>query len=95
MVLGWGGHRPAPEGRPCAWSAHEPLPNYYDWRFAMDITILGEFINQYGFPIVCCGVLFYLNYKQQQRHKEESDKWTEALNNNTKVMERLVERLER
>lgn len=60
----------------------------------MDIAMIGEFINQYGFPIVCCGVLFYLNYKQQQRHKEESDKWTEALNNNTKVMERLVERLE-
>ena len=61
----------------------------------MDIAALGEFVNQYGFPVVCCVVLFYLNYRQQQQHKDESIKWTEALNNNTKVMERLVERLER
>jgi hypothetical protein len=31
--------------------------------------------------------------KERERHKEESDKWVEALNNNTRVMDALRERL--
>lgn len=72
-----------------------PAPHYYNRRYAMDIAMLEEVIGKFGFPIVCCAVLFWDNFKQRQQHKEESIKWTEALNNNTMVMERLVERLER
>ena len=50
-------------------------------------------IGQYVFPIACCVYLFYSQEKERERHKEESDKWVEALNNNTKVIEALKERL--
>lgn len=51
-------------------------------------------IEQIGFPIACVVALYYMNMKQTERHKEESDKWVEALNNNTRVIERLVEKLD-
>ena len=55
-----------------------------DWQ-----TLIGN----YAFPIACCLYLFWSQEKERERHKEESDKWVEALNNNTKVIEALKERL--
>ena len=49
-------------------------------------------IGQYAFPIVCCIALFLSQEKERERHKEESDKWVEALNNNTRAMDALRER---
>lgn len=60
----------------------------------MDLATLQEVVNNMGFPIVCCGALIYANMKQRKSHKEESDKWIEALNNNTLVITKLVEKLE-
>lgn len=57
----------------------------------MDIV---QIIEQLGFPIACVCALFWQNYKQSERHSMESDKWVEALNNNTKVIERLVNKLD-
>ena len=55
-----------------------------DWQ-----TLIG----QYAFPIVCCIALFMSQEKERERHKEECDKWVEALNNNTRVIDALRERL--
>lgn len=52
-----------------------------------------QLLSNYMFPIACCVYLFYSQEKERQSHKEESDKWVEALNNNTKVLEALKERL--
>lgn len=49
-------------------------------------------ISNLGFPIACVIVLFYLLEKQRSSHKEESEKWVEALNNNTKVMEKVLDK---
>lgn len=46
-----------------------------------------------GFPIVACCVMFYLNWKEQKDHKEESEKWVAALDKNTAVIDKLMERL--
>lgn len=44
----------------------------------MDVTTLAEFIQQVGFPVVMCCLLFYQNMKS-----------TEALKNNTTAIESM------
>lgn len=50
-------------------------------------------ISTVGFPIVCCIILICLNERQATRHKEEVDKMTEAVNNNTVVIQQILEHL--
>lgn len=63
-------------------------------------------IGQYAFPIVACVVMgWYVKYIQDNyrkdisdisaRHKEEMDKVTEALNNNTLAIQRLTDFIEK
>lgn len=54
---------------------------------------LVQAISTVGFPIVCCITLIYLNERQSTRHKEEVDKMTEAVNNNTVVIQQILEHL--
>lgn len=57
----------------------------------MDILpLISDIVKNLGFPIVCCGALFWYMVKQRDMHKEETDKMTEALNNNTLVLEKLL-----
>lgn len=58
---------------------------------AADIT---QLISTVGFPIVCCGVMFWQNYKQSQQHKEESDGFSKALENNTLALQKLITLME-
>ena len=50
-------------------------------------------ISNVGFPIACVCVMFYQMEQERKAHKEESEKWTEAINNNTKVMEKVLEKV--
>ena len=50
-------------------------------------------ISNVGFPIACLIVMFYQMEKERESHKEESEKWVEAINNNTKVMEKVLEKV--
>lgn len=50
-------------------------------------------ISTVGFPIVMCGALFWKMDKQDKEHKEEMNKSTEAINNNTVVLEKLMQML--
>ena len=63
-------------------------------------------IGQYAFPIVACVVMgWYVKYIQDNyrkdisdistRHKEEMDKVTQALNNNTMAIQRLTDYIEK
>lgn len=59
----------------------------------MDANILMTLVSSLGFPVVACmACAWYIN-KQSDRHREEIDKITEAVNNNTLALTRLVERL--
>ena len=63
----------------------------------MDGSIMADFvslISNVGFPIFACIMMFKSMEKEQENHKQESEKWTEALNNNTLVMKQLLDRLE-
>lgn len=51
-------------------------------------------ISTVGFPIVMCLLMWYMNDKQDVRHREETKQITEALNNNTLAIQKLVDRME-
>lgn len=50
-------------------------------------------ISTVGFPIVMCAALFWKMDKQDKEHKEEMNKSTEAINNNTVVLQKLMQML--
>lgn len=50
-------------------------------------------IQELGFPIACVIALFWQNNKMQAQHKEESDKMTAALNNNTLALTELKDKI--
>lgn len=56
----------------------------------MDYSQITTLIQNVGFPIVMCAALFWYVTKQKTEHKEETDKMTEAINNNTAVLTELV-----
>ena len=57
----------------------------------MDGQVILNAINTVGFPIVMCIILLYVVNKQNEEHKEEMSKITEALNNNTLVIQHLTD----
>ena len=59
----------------------------------MDGNTLITVISSLGFPIVACmACAWYIN-KQSDAHKSEIEKITEALNNNTIALNRLIDKL--
>ena len=46
-------------------------------------------VSTLGFPIVACGVLAYLLYKEQITHKEETKNFTSAINDLTIALTKL------
>lgn len=60
----------------------------------MDANVIITLVSSVGFPIVACiGCGWYINKKDTQ-HKEEADKFADALNNNTIVIQKLVDKLD-
>lgn len=51
-------------------------------------------ISTVGFPIVMCLLMWYMNDKQDARHREETQQITEAVNNNTIALQKLIDRME-
>lgn len=61
----------------------------------MDINSATQLIGSIGFPIVMCLLLYYKMGTQDELHRAEMDKMTEAINNNTKALTELITKLER
>lgn len=61
----------------------------------MDVGMVTQFISNVGFPIAACVVCFWYMDKQETRHKEETDKLADSINNNTAVMQELLRKLEK
>lgn len=59
----------------------------------MDGQNLITAISTVGFPIVMSLILIYMVYKQNEQHKEEMNKLTESLNNNTLAITKLTAKL--
>lgn len=50
-------------------------------------------ISTVGFPITMALILLWYIYDSNNKHKEEIDKMSEALNNNTIAITKLLDRL--
>lgn len=60
----------------------------------MDVTAITQFVSTVGFPIAACIAMFWMVNKQNDNHKQEIDKMSEALNNNTIALTKLTDKLE-
>lgn len=58
------------------------------------INDLSALISTLGFPIAMCLIMCYYINKINDAHKEETDKFAEALNNNTVVLQKLCDKLD-
>ena len=59
----------------------------------VDFQAVTQFIGTLGFPIAACCYLLYIREKDAERHKEEMNKVTDALNNNTLAIQHLSDTL--
>jgi hypothetical protein len=55
----------------------------------MDWNLVVQALSSFGFPVVVCGVLFWVLLKNTEAHKAESDAFTKALNENSMVLNEL------
>lgn len=58
------------------------------------ISELSTLISTLGFPIGMCLIMCYYINKINDAHKEETDKFADALNNNTVVLQKLCDKLD-
>lgn len=59
----------------------------------MDTNAIITTIQAVGFPIAACVALYLHMIHQDADHKEEVTQLRDAINNNTQVMQRLLDRL--
>ena len=59
----------------------------------MDLNTISTIFANLGVPVACLAVTFYLWYQEMQSHKEEVNKLQDALNNNTLVLQKLLDRM--
>lgn len=59
----------------------------------MDVNVILQIIGSLGFPIAAYLLIFWELHQQQEEHKEEMEKITAALNNNTAAILELSGRL--
>lgn len=60
----------------------------------MDLNTISTIFANLGVPVACLVATFYLWYQEMQSHKEEVTKLQDALNNNTLVLQKLLDRME-
>lgn len=61
----------------------------------MDANFILQAISSVGFPIVACGALAFLLYREQENHKQETNRFTTAINDLTIALTKLSDSLGR
>lgn len=59
----------------------------------MDVTMVTQLIGSLGFPIVCCGALFWYLVKEKDAHKEEMEELRKSVEANTTAINSLCQHL--
>lgn len=66
----------------------------------MDISMVQTLLSSVGFPIICCYFMYqYIGKKDDQlnqimeNHKKEMEKFSEALDRNTSVIEKMLDKM--
>lgn len=57
----------------------------------MDVATVTQLVSNLGFPIVCVGVMFWMQNKERESHAAESERWTEVVKENTEALRDLKE----
>ena len=67
-----------------------------NWKGGNRVSVqdILSIVTTVGFPIAVCLICFWYINKVQESHKQEIDKLSTALNNNTVVMQQLVDKLD-
>lgn len=60
----------------------------------VDINVFTQLIGNVGVPVACLCAVFYLWNRETEYHKEEMNNLTKALNDNTLVTQKLLDKLE-
>lgn len=95
QALAWGAKFPGPF--PYATDDTPGVVDTYCRKEEMEmefVEVARELIANLGFPIFCVVVMFVEMEKEREAHKAESAAWVEALNNNTLVMQKLLDKME-
>ena len=61
----------------------------------MDANAIIQIVGSLGLPVVMCGALFWRQVKSDEQHKEDMNKLSEALNNNTQAIIKLSDNLDK
>ena len=59
----------------------------------MNVNDILTIISTVGFPISVCLILFFYIYKKQEKTGDTIAKLTETINNNTAVIQHLIDKL--
>ena len=59
----------------------------------MDVTMVTQLVGSLGFPIVCCGALFWYLVKEKDAHKEEMEELRKSVEANTTAIHALCQHL--
>jgi hypothetical protein len=59
----------------------------------MDVTAIVQVVSSLGFPIAVCLICFWYINKIEEMHRNEVQKLTDALSNNTLIMQKLCDKL--
>lgn len=57
----------------------------------MDYQTISQLVANLGFPIVCVGVMFWMQNKEREAHAAESERWTKVVEENTEALRDLKE----
>ena len=61
----------------------------------MDVSTVVQIVSNLGVPVACLVAMFWMLNKEREDHKAESFQLRDAINNNTAVMIKLAERLDK
>lgn len=59
----------------------------------MDVSTVTQLIGSLGFPIVCCGALFWYMLKEKDAHAEEIKELRKSIDANTQAITSLCNHL--
>lgn len=57
---------------------------YVEW-----VQEISTLVSNVGFPIACVCILFWFQWQERKTHREETERFAEAIENNTVVMQEV------
>lgn len=70
-------------------------PLFWEGGATMELDAITSLFSNLAVPVACLIATFYLWNKEREDHKQEQKELTEAIANNTLVMQKLVDKLDR